>query len=886
MQYTLIFNDGARIMEIFLYTFLGIVALVLWVPVRRAHAADNVRGGPLPGRKRVKMQGADGANGVGYSEMVEDIPPAPDTFSLRYSRLLYASNRAALTLFDNEAELDSLMWRAFHLIGEAAGAARAELWRNHVTMDGELVCQPTHFWESGNRERLVEIVTPAPYHSHLPGWEDILGMGGCVNTQRTKHPVIQRLLKYHAVDAFIAAPIFVRNQFWGFLRLALMNEGEAWQREEEDILSSFGVLMVAAIQEHEMVAALAASETRFRDVTEAAGEIIWEVDAEGKLTYVSDKMSALTGIQHEGIIGEPWENFSPEGTVITSRMFQAAAAEGSFRGIEHPLLSVEQGEIWLYSSAKLLTGPDGVEGLRGTSLDTTAERSYARNLASTLRQLEQTNAELEESARRANELARCAEAADKAKSDFLANMSHEIRTPLNAIVGMAYLAEKTELTEDQRGYVKKIQEASSKLLSLVRDILDFSNLNSGKYESVHADFNLYEAIQKLATDITPRVTEKRLECVFSIAADVPVYLHGAGDSICHALGSLLDNATKFTKEGSVSLDCALESMEGDRARVRITVNDTGIGISEKQREAIFEAFSQGDGSSSRSFGGTGIGLTMARQVVMLEGGELCLDSTPGKGTSVSVSLPFRVRAEVAPQSDEARWKEVASSIAVHEGRRLRVLVIEEKPNSRVQIEKCLLSYGIATHRTLSDTAGAALLKASGAQLAYELMIMPSSATIDLLDIFSAIPPSKRPPILCLMPEARLRSGAADSFTFVNVGDPVLSWKLLDGIEKALARDVAPQQRAATEKKPEAKPALVGAEGAEEFVAILPKFERLVALLEDFDAESRTVFAEIEEVLRKIDPNTTDQVAQNLAVFLFTESVEPLVALRNKIGAGG
>ena len=850
----------------------------LLVPTSRAVAAEPPKNGLLPHRKRAES----GTEGQSIYDMTRAAPAVPETFSLRHSCLLFASNRAALTLFDNESDLASLMWGGLQLMGEAAGAVRAEVWRNHITMDGELVCHPVYFWESKDRERLVELVTPAPYHSHLPGWEDILGQGECVNTLRSRHPVVQRLLAYHGADMFVAAPIFVRNQFWGFLRLALMKDEAPWTSEEEGILSSFGVLMVAAIQEHEMVAALAASETRFRDVTEAAGEIIWELDAIGNFSYVSSKMLALTGLELKKILGEPWERFSPEGTEITSRMFLKASEEDFFRGIEHPLLSAKGEEIWLHSSAKLLRGEEGIVGLRGTSLDTTAERSSARNLAVTLGKLEQTNQELEESARRANELARCAEAADKAKSDFLANMSHEIRTPLNSIVGMAYLAEKTRLSGEQRGYIKKIQESSAKLLNLVKDILDFSSISSGNYESVQLAFNLHETLQGLALSQASKMAEKHLESVFYLAGNVPVHLFGAEASLVHALTSLLDNAVKFTKEGSVGLDCELERLEQETAILRFTVTDTGIGISEKQREAIFEAFSQGDGSSTRSFGGTGIGLTMARKILTLEGGVLSLESEPDWGTAITVTVPFRVRQETVPSPDEARWKELAATLSEHDGKRMRVLVIEERPNARLLVEKCLQSFGIATHRALSDDAGAVLLKASGEQAAYDVMIMPSSSSNDLLDIFAAVPPTKRPPILCLMPQAQARGVPSNAFTFVNVSEPVLSWKLLDGIEKTLARDLAPPKKAAPPPKAPAQgPA--SAEGAEGFAAIAPQFERLLELLRDFDAESRAVFAAIEPVLRAIDPLLCEKAAQNMAVFQFTDAIEPLETLRDKIG---
>ncbi len=567
------------------------------------------------------------------------------------SNLLQAANDAALMLFSDEEDLDDVAGKVLAAIGAVTGAERVDVWRNHGSSGEGLLCTQVYGWTSAPTSYFSPYSNTAIYSAHLPGWEETLSSGRCVNS------LIRRLtrqerehLDNQGLGAVLAAPILFRSTFWGFIRLGVHKPEHLWSSGEEAILRSVGLLLAATIQRRQIQQALAESEQRFRDVTMAAGEIVWELDAQGYFSYVSERISALTGHLPGEIRGTRWEDLAVDdhGQEMTGRMFQASVPTGSFRALEHRVRDKEGRTIWLYTSGKLLTGPEGIAGLRGTSLDITRDKQTAENLNATLKALENANRELEVSARRAHELAREAKEASKAKSEFMANMSHEIRTPLNAIIGMAYLCRKTALTPRQYDYIAKIHAAGVTLLGVVNDILDFSKIESGKMEIERVPFNLEELFENLASFTGTKADEQNLGVVFHIDRNVPRQLVGDSLRLGQVLTNLVSNAAKFTEEGGILIRCRLERLVGKKAHLAITVQDSGIGITPEQQEKLFRSFSQVDSSITRKYGGTGLGLVIAKNLLELSGGSLSLDSTPGVGTRVTVRIALNVDAS-APE---------------------------------------------------------------------------------------------------------------------------------------------------------------------------------------------------------------------------------------------
>ena len=266
--------------------------------------------------------------------------------------------------------------------------------------------------------------------------------------------------------------------------------------------------------------------------------------------------------------------------------------------------------------------------------------------------LEQRNRELaaaQEESRRARE---AAEASNRAKDEFLANVSHEIRTPMNAVLGMTELVLDTALNEAQRRALKTVHAAADKLMGTIDDLLDFSKIEAGKLELDPRDFSLRSELGQTLAALSLRAQRKALELKCEIAAELPDQLVGDAPRLGQILTNLVGNALKFTERGEVALRVALRARGSDGVVVRFLVSDTGIGIPREKQRTIFGAFEQQDMSTTRKYGGTGLGLTIAARLIALMGGELSVDSEVGRGSTFSFDARFAERRERSrPRSD-------------------------------------------------------------------------------------------------------------------------------------------------------------------------------------------------------------------------------------------
>jgi two-component system, sensor histidine kinase and response regulator len=430
--------------------------------------------------------------------------------------------------------------------------------------------------------------------------------------------------------------------------------------------------------------ALHESERRIRLLLDSTAEAIFGLDRDGKCTFCNPATLRLLGYENgSALLGkfahDVMHHSHADGTPHPAEECRIVESRRLGQGIhlDDEVFWRSDGtsfpvEFWAYPIRK----EGEIVGAVVTFLDIT-ERKGA-----------------EAALRDAKE---AAEAGNRAKSEFLANMSHEIRTPMNGIIGMTDLALNTTLTAEQRDYLNLVKSSADSLLHVINDILDFSKIEAGKLEIEKTEFEIRDLFRDTLKTLAQRTGGKSLEISARVSPKIPKILIGDPTRLRQLIVNLIGNAIKFTEEGNIVLDTELEAIAGEEVRLHISISDTGMGIPQEKQHLIFDSFAQADGSTTRRFGGTGLGLTISRQLAELMGGRMWVESEIGRGSTFHFTCVFQ--QGIAITSDQER-------IAGHALPGLNVLVVDNNPINGEIFAEMLTNWRM--NPTLTDSGASAL----------------------------------------------------------------------------------------------------------------------------------------------------------------------------------
>ncbi len=485
--------------------------------------------------------------------------------------------------------------------------------------------------------------------------------------------------------------------------------------------------------------ALYESEEKFCVLAENSSDAIWHIDMDFRFLYISPADSRMRGFSKDEVIGTTfWSLLKPEGVEYLKEA-NARRLDDQKRGIKTGTQRYELEQkckdgSWLWTEITVTpycTRDGELAGYHGVTRDITARRLYETKLL-------QANLELQKAGEEARELVARAEAANKAKSEFLANMSHEIRTPLNGVIGFTDLLKNTDLSPIQRQYVDNANISAQSLLGIINDILDFSKIEANKIELELITTDIVELLENASDIIKFQAAKKKLELLLNIAPDMPALALVDPVRLRQIFVNLLSNAVKFSQKGEIELKAVFTRISDTKGRYYFEVRDTGIGIDEGQRAKLFKAFSQADASTTRKYGGSGLGLIISNLLAEKMGGNIEFKSEVGRGSS----FYFTIETECA--------QKVKIDASVLENIK-RILVIDDNDNNRLILEHLFKNKGVEFFGCANGYSALELLESSASFDAviidYHMPYLDGLETIKIMREKLKLTPEKQPVIL-------------------------------------------------------------------------------------------------------------------------------------------
>ena len=465
------------------------------------------------------------------------------------------------------------------------------------------------------------------------------------------------------------------------------------------------------------------SRGKYRSLINNIPDVVWRTDAQGNTVYIGPNVETVYGYTPEEIYREGrnlWlGQIHPEHRDQVTAAFTALFTQGTPLDIEYRIRRKDGRWIWLHDRSIATSSRDGVEYANGIFVDITQRKHAEQTLTEAKENAERAKAEiasinrqLENTVERANTLARQADAANRAKSEFLANMSHEIRTPMNAVIGFSDILSRTDLSAEQAEYAEIITKAGRNLLDLIHDILDLSKIEADRITVENTDCPLNELLGYLHSLMKAEAEKKQIEYRVVQTGKLPAVIKTDPVRLRQCLVNLVSNAIKFTSTGHVHLRVSLDRYAHLPA-VRFDVEDTGAGIPPDKQEMIFEPFRQADNTTTRCFGGTGLGLTITRRLTELLGGTITLQSKTEVGSVFSLLIPtgLNIDHDSLPDTlDIDHWQKPNAKPADAPALTGRVLVAEDSRSNQILMNTMLKELGLDA--TLVPDGAQALQKAT------------------------------------------------------------------------------------------------------------------------------------------------------------------------------
>jgi two-component system sensor histidine kinase/response regulator len=484
--------------------------------------------------------------------------------------------------------------------------------------------------------------------------------------------------------------------------LACMTYFATTSREREAQLKEVAWQQIEHMAAREVAQqALRTSEERYRSLIDSASDIIYRADPDGHFTFVNPVASRVMNRTQDELIGmhflalvEPaWRERVAK---FYSEQFHARTRDSYF---EFPAVDGTGATVWIGQNVQLLEHDGKVAGFQAVARDITLRKEADEQIAG---------------ARDA------ALASDRLKSEFVANVSHELRTPMNGILGLTDLLLETDLAREQREYAVTVRECGESLLALLNDILDLSKVAAGKLEIQSIPFDLRRLVQQTTDLFAEKGRSKNVEVVCVVRHDVPEAVLGDPGRFRQVLTNLLANAVKFTEAGEITVRVSMEPPGDGEPRLRVEVSDTGIGVTAEAQAQLFQPFVQADGSITRKYGGTGLGLTISRQLAELMGGEMQMSSEIGRGSTFWFSVRATPAAPVAPAP-----RTVDGAL-----NGVRVLAVDDSDSGRQRLRMLVESWGMDLTESSSPATGLRTLEdANAAGRPFDIAIVDLRNTV-------------------------------------------------------------------------------------------------------------------------------------------------------------